>query len=261
VCTLIVLHRCVPRAPLVIAANRDENLDRPSEGPKLLATADGPVLAPRDTRAGGTWLGLNRTGVFAGVTNRHCEDPDPTRRSRGWLVMDALRHGSAAEAAAECARMPRSAYNPFNLVIADRERAFLVTYEEGAKASELAPGPHVIGNIDPHGPRSQKLAALDRRVGHAAVLGAERVPSALATICRSHGGNGDVLGDACVHAGAYGTRSSTLLCLADDPDGGVFRYADGAPCETEYDDFTPLLHDLRREPRYEGGATATRSAS
>ena len=34
-CTLIALHRCVPGAPLVIAANRDEYLDRPAEPPAL----------------------------------------------------------------------------------------------------------------------------------------------------------------------------------------------------------------------------------
>lgn len=260
-CTLIALHRCVAGAPLVIAANRDEYLDRPSDGPAVRAAAHGPVLAPRDARAGGTWLGLNPMGVFAGVTNRQVEQPDRTRRSRGWLVMDALACATAAEAADRCAGLPQHAYNPFNLLVADRERAFLVTYHGAAKVAELAPGPTVVGNIDPEGPRSPKLAALDREVAAAASQPPERVLAALETICRSHGGGGDVLGDACVHAGAYGTRSSTLLSLTDGPDGGTFRFADGAPCRTEYDDFTPLLHDLRREPGYEGGATATRSAS
>jgi len=247
--------------PLVIAANRDEYLDRPSEGPALRSTPDGVVVAPRDARAGGTWLGLNRTGVFAGVTNRYCENPDRSRMSRGWLVMDALRFETAAEAVADFAGLPSDAYNPFNLLIADRERAFLVTYDGAVKTGELAPGPHVIGNIDPSGPRSKKLAALDREVAAAASLEPERVLAALQSICRSHGGQPNVLDDACVHAGAYGTRSSALLRLTDDPDDGVFRFADGAPCNTEYDDFTPLLHDLRREPWYDGGATATRSAS
>ena len=119
----------------------------------------------------------------------------------------------------------------------------------------------MIGNIDPSGPRSKKLAALDLEVAAAAAKAPGRVLDALEAICRGHGGDGDVLGDACVHAGAYGTRSSTLLRLTDDPDGEAFRYADGAPCNTEYDDFTHLLLDLRREPGYEGGVIATRSAS
>ncbi|MGH0029521.1 MAG: NRDE family protein, partial [Myxococcota bacterium] len=91
-CTLIVLHRCFEAAPLVVAANRDEYLDRPTEGPALRETArgDGRVVAPRDARAGGTWLGLNENGLFAAITNRRCESPDPDRRSRGLIVMDAL---------------------------------------------------------------------------------------------------------------------------------------------------------------------------
>ena len=69
-CTLIALHRCVTGASLVIAANRDEFLERPSEGPALRSTQYGVIAAPRDVKAGGTWLGLNGSGVFAGLTNR-----------------------------------------------------------------------------------------------------------------------------------------------------------------------------------------------
>ena len=77
-------------APLVVAANRDEYLDRPAEGPALRQLASGRVLASRDARAGGTWLGLSETGLFAALTNRPCPEPDPQRRSRGLLVHDAL---------------------------------------------------------------------------------------------------------------------------------------------------------------------------
>ena len=72
-CTLIAIHRTVTGAPLVVAANRDEYLDRPAEGPSIHEKPGGPVLAPRDVRAGGTWLGINPMGVFAGVTNRRAE--------------------------------------------------------------------------------------------------------------------------------------------------------------------------------------------
>jgi uncharacterized protein with NRDE domain len=68
-CTLIVLHRCVPGTPLVVAANRDEFLDRPAEGPALRMRSAGSIVSPLDLEAGGTWLGLNEHGVFAGLTN------------------------------------------------------------------------------------------------------------------------------------------------------------------------------------------------
>jgi hypothetical protein len=92
-------------------------------------------------------------------------------------------------------------------------------------------------------------------------VGADRVLEELARICRGHDGGGGVLDDTCVHAGAYGTRSSALLRLAETGDDGAFRFADGAPCRTEYDDFTPLLHDLWRESGTVEGRTATRTVS
>ena len=83
-CTLIALFRCFDGAPLVVAANRDEFHDRPAEGPALRWTEAGAIVAPHDVRAGGTWLGLNAAGVFAAVTNRPCEAPDPERRIQTW---------------------------------------------------------------------------------------------------------------------------------------------------------------------------------
>ena len=46
-CTLIALHRCYPDASLVVAANRDEYLDRPAEGPALRALGDERATAQR----------------------------------------------------------------------------------------------------------------------------------------------------------------------------------------------------------------------
>ena len=50
------------------------------------------------------------------------------------------------------------------------------------------------------------------------------------------------LENPCVHRSEYGTRSSTVLAVG--PDRRTWRYADGAPCETKYDDFSRLLDDL-----------------
>lgn len=263
VCTLIALNHCIPGASLVIAANRDEYLDRPSEGPALRATPYGAIVAPRDGRAGGTWLGMNAAGVFAALTNRPTKAPNARARSRGLLVTDALQSESAPEALERLKidQLDAESYNPFNLLVADAERCFLVTHDGLASASELGVGAHVIGNSDPAALRTPKLAALDRAVRRATEVDSDRVLDVLTEICASHGGNGDVLGDACVHAGEYGTLSSTLLRVGDSPQDDVLKYADGAPCCTRYDDFTPLLHDLRRESGYVQGATATRSIS
>src|SRR5690349_17969999 len=91
-CTILAALGVWEETPLVIAANRDEALDRPASEPRVWPAgevADRVVLAPRDLRAGGTWLGLNDAGLFVGITNRRAP-ADPTRRSRGDIVFEAL---------------------------------------------------------------------------------------------------------------------------------------------------------------------------
>lgn len=260
-CTLILLHRCVDGAPLVVAANRDEYLDRPAAPPALL-TGDGPaVAAPRDLRAGGTWLGLNAVGLFAALTNRPTRDADRSRRSRGLLVLDALRQPSAASAADRLESLPAGGYNPFNLVLADREQAFALSYDDAPRVKPLAPGAHVVGNADPFGPEVPKLAWLRVRAAAASRAAAGSVLERLGDLCRGHGGPGGPLDDACVHLPGYGTRSSTLVRLDDGPGRGAFHFADGPPCRTQYDDYTHLLDALDRRVDASPGPRVARSAN
>ena len=247
-CTLIALHRCIPGDSLVVAANRDEYEGRPARGPALRETEHGIVVAPLDAQAGGTWLGMNPSGMFAALTNRRADAPDPRRRSRGYLVLDALGAPSAAEAAAAALETPPGAYNPFNLFVADRERAFAISYGAAPSCIELAPGPHVIGNTDLNAPPPPKVARLAERVARLASAPGDCLLERLAELCRGHDGGGAPTDDTCVHAGSYGTRSSTLLRLAESASESELLYADGAPCRTAYRDFTPLLHELRRGP-------------
>lgn len=268
-CTLIALHRAVPGAPLVVAANRDEYYDRPAEGPAVRRLAGGVVLAPLDRRAGGTWLGLNASGLFAAVTNLAGGQPDPRRRSRGWLVSDALQFADAVEAAErtladiEERSAASEAYNPFNLFVADARRAWSISYDGSLCSGELGSGVHVIGNAAP-GQQTPKLARLRERAQRAADAPAAAVLEELAALCRGHEG-GDPFQDACVHTERYGTRSSTLLRLdRQDASGlwdGVLRYAEGAPCRAEYEDFTPLLRELGRGSRLAEGAITARKVS
>jgi uncharacterized protein with NRDE domain len=244
-CTLIALHRCIPGATLVVAANRDEFEDRPSLAPALRETEHGTVVAPLDARAGGTWLGVGRDGMFAAITNRRSQTPDPRRRSRGLLVLDALAAGSASDAAAAARKTPPGSYNPFNLFVADRERAFAVSYADSASCIELEPGAHVIGNADLSAQPPVKLTRLAERTAQLAGAPGDSLLDRLAELCRSHEGGSAPTDAACVHAGRYGTRSSTLLRLGEADAGSQLLYADGAPCRTAYRDFTPLLRELQ----------------
>jgi uncharacterized protein with NRDE domain len=243
-CTLIVFHHCFADAEFVIAANRDEYLDRPAEPPALRFWHGRRVLAPRDARAGGTWLGTNDAGVFAGLTNRPTASPDAARRSRGLLVKGALAASSAAEAAARLAELPARTYNPFNLFVCDAQDAFVVVYEEKAELSRLSAGPHVIGNGDPDSRRLPKVARLLDEADAIARGSAEGALAALEGVCATHGSAASPLEATCIHAGAYGTRSSTLMRRGRRRDQDVFRFSDGPPCSQTYRDFTPLLTQL-----------------
>jgi uncharacterized protein with NRDE domain len=240
-CTLIALHRCIAGAPLVVAANRDEFFERPAEGPSVRRSPWGPIVAPRDVRAGGTWLGVNAHGVFAALTNRRCAEPDPTRRSRGLLVLEALAAPDAAEAAGALEGLPIDAYNPFNLLVADGATAHLVTYEGKAERFDLEAGAHVVGNVHPSD-RSGKLERLRRDVLRASAAPSSSVLDELAGVCRSHVGDGP-LDSACVHTSSYGTRSSVLLRIGG-PGERELRYAEGPPCRNPYRDFTALFGAL-----------------
>ena len=178
-CTLIVLHRCVPGKPLVVAANRDEFFARPAEPPAVRASRTGRIVAPRDLEAGGTWVGLSERGVFAGLTNLRpiahgFGDPSPVglspvgrpdgrpdgklgessgaraatpARSRGEVVMAALEARTAAEAADSLSQLEDGLYNPFQLLISDVHSAYLLVYQDAPKTFPLEPGLHVVGNI------------------------------------------------------------------------------------------------------------------
>lgn len=241
-CTLIALHRCAPQSWLMVAANRDECLDRPAEPPALRRNAVGSVLAPLDRRAGGTWLGVGASGLFAAVTNRSAPERDASPRSRGFAVIDALGHGRAREAAAAFERLGAGLYNPFNLFVADAEEAFAVVYQEAPKVFHLRPGAHVIANGDPDDAGNPRVARL-LQAARAATDAPEPLDR-LAELCRDHA-DGDAGGvPTCIHGARYGTRSCTLLRLESPLGAGVVLHADGPPCRTEFQDFTPLLRRL-----------------
>ncbi len=264
-CTLIALFRCVEGSPIVIAANRDEYFDRPAEPPRVEWTSNGRrVAAPRDLRAGGTWLGVNDAGVFVGLTNRPTSSPDPARRSRGHLVADALRASSAGEVAAQFSALSPGLFNPFNVLVADASEAHTIVYDERPRVRPLSPGVHVIGNADPDDRRVPKIARLLDEA-HAAAVEPD-VLAALGDLCRGHRSNPSQIGDSrgslddtCIHLRGYGTRSSTLLRLADSPDESEWRWADGPPCSTSYTNITDLLRNLGRGAHGDGEASEARA--
>lgn len=226
-CTLALAWRTYDDAPVLAAANRDEALDRPADPPAVTRPeADGPrVLAPRDRRAGGTWTGVTEGGLYVGITNRW-SDLDG-KRSRGLLVDDALRAGSADAARALVERaVERTAYAGFNLVLADESDAFLLAWDGDLHSEALDPGVRVVTNT------GAPDAARRRRRVRAALT--ERLPrSSAGFVGRAKRVLADADVGACLLGAGYGTRSSSVVVVRRD--GSVrYDFADGPPCRTAY---------------------------
>src|SRR5512143_1543218 len=95
-CTYAIFVGAHAAAPVVVAGNRDELLDRAAEPPQVLDAEHG-IVGGRDVR-GGTWLALRRDGRLVAVTNhRTWTTADPALRSRGALPLAILSARTTAE--------------------------------------------------------------------------------------------------------------------------------------------------------------------
>lgn len=152
-CSTVILRRPGHDWPLILAGNRDEMVARPWDPPARHWPDRPDVVAGRDRTAGGTWLGLNDTGVVAVVLNReNTLGPQPGKRSRGELVLEALDHADAADAARALSDLDPGAYRPFNLIVADNRDAFWVaqTGEGGRGKVVVRPVPDGLSMLTAH---------------------------------------------------------------------------------------------------------------
>jgi uncharacterized protein with NRDE domain len=233
-CTLIAAVSMFAATPLVIAANRDEKLDRASSGPRIWP---GPprFIAPRDEVAGGSWLGVNANGLFVGVTNRAAHPRDPSRRSRGALVIDALGATSAKALREKMSAVEAHAYNGFHLLYADRASAHL-SWSDGERLShaELEPGLHLVTERSFSGSTFARETFIRERFSRDVIANGPSVET-LSPILAHHD-DVDPFASVCVHAEAfnYGTRSSTIFFLREDlPESELF-FTDARPCATSF---------------------------
>src|SRR2546425_12749452 len=119
-CTLIAFWRSVRGYGIVIGMTRDESSMRPGDPPAILVGTP-MIVAPRDRQAGGTWLGGSGTGLVVALSNRRGRT-SPSARSRGQLVLDALRQPSVSGVDVFLQREGREdEYNYWNLLASARK--------------------------------------------------------------------------------------------------------------------------------------------
>jgi uncharacterized protein with NRDE domain len=138
-----------PDYPLILAANRDEFYERPTQDADWWP--DKPdILGGRDLQAGGSWLAAHRNGRFATVTNfGEARRPEPRQFSRGLLITGFLEGQLGATDYLDT--IDGEAYAGFNLIVGDaNEVAYLSNRGDGVR--ELAPGTYGLSNTLLDGP-------------------------------------------------------------------------------------------------------------
>lgn len=144
-CVLFVAYQQHDQFPLVIAANRDEAYARPAL--QAHYWEDEPqILAGRDVKLKGTWLGINQSGKFAALTNvRGQEVPVKEWKSRGWIVSDYLKSDLTAKQQILTLQRSKEDYPGYNVILADRHSLWYYSNIED-KPLQLPPGLYGISN-------------------------------------------------------------------------------------------------------------------
>jgi uncharacterized protein with NRDE domain len=222
-CLVLIAWRADPKSPLLLAANRDEFHARPT----LRADwwPDHPqILAGRDLDAGGTWLGLTRTGRFAALTNfrdPHRRTPGVAAPSRGTLVASLLESDASVAESLAYLREVAANYHGFNVIFSDGERLAIYESTRG-HGRELGPGIYGLSNhlLDTPWPKVQNAKSRLQ-----ATLLDTADPAALLALLRDDRPAPDedlprtgvslewerLLSSAFVRAQDYGTRCSTII--------------------------------------------------
>lgn len=227
-CLILFAHDAHPRYRLVVAANRDEFYARPTAPAAWWADAP-QVLAGRDLRGGGTWMGITRAGRFAAVTNfRDAAPAAPDAPSRGHLVGGFLRGADAPAAYLDALAGRADDYAGFNLLVADDAELRYFGNRGGAPRA-LRPGVYGLSNalLDTPWPKVERGKA-----GLAAALdgGGEIDPEALFRILWDAEPAPDLhlpdtgvgidrermLSSPFIRSLEYGTRASTVLLVGRD---------------------------------------------
>ena len=163
-----------PDYQLVLAANRDEFYERETDYAHWWEP-DHSILAGKDLKAGGTWMGISKSGRFAAITNYR--DPQNIRsdvRSRGELAVNYLKGDLDPKTYLE--KVDGKNYNGFNLLLIENGQAYhLSNYEN--RVNEISKGTFGLSNalLDTPWPKLEKLKLLlkeklDSTVTHDKIL-------------------------------------------------------------------------------------------
>ncbi|MCS0654676.1 NRDE family protein [Cytobacillus firmus] len=227
-CLILFAYKVHPKYKLIVAANRDEFYERPT-APAYFWEDQPHILAGRDLRKMGTWMGVTRNGRFAALTNyRDPNEVTEGKRSRGDLVANFLKGSASPADFMNRASEHRSSYPGYNLLAGNLEELFYYSNVED-RVELLQPGIYGVSNhvLDTEWPKVKKgkeglTALLDNAEGNltedlftllqnADSAPDERLPKTGVSLEWER-----ILSPLFIKSDGYGTRSSTVLLMSKD---------------------------------------------
>lgn len=123
-CLLLISYKMHLTYKIILAANRDEFYDRPAEAANYWKE-NPSILAGRDLKAGGTWIGITKEGRFAAITNhRDIKINKENSPTRGKLIIDFLSNKNSIQDYSKILKETSILYNGYNLIFGDKDNLF-----------------------------------------------------------------------------------------------------------------------------------------
>lgn len=146
-CLIVFAYKVHPDYPLILATNRDEFYARPSREADFWTNENLPyLLAGKDMKAGGTWMGLHKDGRWGAVTNYRDPSIQKTNPpSRGELVLQYLRQQEYAMEFLQQVTKKAEDYSGFNMLLWD-ETDFVHYSNQSKVVNRIKPGIHGLSN-------------------------------------------------------------------------------------------------------------------
>jgi uncharacterized protein with NRDE domain len=243
---MAILYQSAQDAPILLAANREEYYDRPTQAPRI-QSGKPRVICGIDRKAGGTWLGVNQYGLLAAVLNRPRAPAPPEPRSRGLLCLlcrELLSARTAKEATDMAAtELATGKYAGANYVCLDAKSGSVVMSGQQVEVVPITPGLHILsnGSMDDYRDTRQQFI---RRLLTLHML--DSAVTFLAVASKSFARKPDSAGrhGVVIRGGDYGTVSSTLIALPNRSQNAVYQYSPGPPSDYAYDDLSALLRQV-----------------
>ena len=249
VCTLVLLYGLLKDYPVVALHNRylgKDTLERPPRG------LNGNTVAPLDVESGGTWIGVNDSGLLLAITNQETQRLPEPGRSRGLLALDILKDHDTAEEAKEHLLDPgiRGLYRTGNFTVLDPQTAWHVVWDRDTHVYPIGEGVYAVSTITvvpgitwSDRARSIWVDAEKRRARAYELLSGYQPGSVgeavteLMLVSADHGW-GRSQSSICWHSPEYRQTSSTIMAVAAEPGDPLVYYCEGNACENHFKDYS-----------------------